>query len=72
MTIEEYNTALSIAQDRANRGLILMYIFHLTTGEYYITSQVEYPFVDRSNVERVDEIWPTNTITGGEINWMDL
>lgn len=60
MPVKTYKEALEIAQDRANRGKILMYIFYLDNGEYYLTSQVEYPFVDRSNVRRVEEIWPND------------
>lgn len=61
MPVENYEDALRIAQDRANEGTILMYIFHLISGGYYITSQYEYPFVDRDNVKQVDEIWPNIT-----------
>lgn len=64
--LESYESALAIAQDRANRMQSLMYIFHTTAG-YYLTSMYEYPFVDRSNVSQIDEIWPQDTTN--EIDW---
>lgn len=63
--ISNYEDAKEIAQDRANRGKILMYIFKIKAGGYYLTTQYEYPFVDRDMVETVEEIWPQE-------DWLDV
>lgn len=63
-----YEQALAIAQDRANRIKSFMYIFHLTSGGYYITSMVEFPYVDQEYTQ-IDTISPQSKPNDGEIEW---
>lgn len=56
--IEDYASAKEIAQDRANRGGLLMYLFKRHNDGYYITTQYEHPYVARAGIEFVEEVWP--------------